>query len=115
MNESKRAPLPFRLDVAAPYDTAEKFLTSEFCAGPHRTLHHHRGSFYAWNGAAYLEIGKDDLRARIYCFLDGCTTGSSQGKPVKPNATMVNSVFDALMARAQLSSSISAPAWLDES
>jgi hypothetical protein len=41
-----------RIDPSAPFDVARLFLIAEFTAGQWPTLHHHRGSFYAWNGVA---------------------------------------------------------------
>jgi putative DNA primase/helicase len=102
----------FHIDPMAPFDVARRFLAAEFAAGEHCTLHHHRGSFYVWNGAAYVETAKDDLRAKVYLFLDRCKTGGQHGEKVKPHAGLVNNVLDALAARAQLDSSVSAPAWL---
>jgi putative DNA primase/helicase len=102
-----------RIDPSAPYDVARLFLLAEFTVGQWPTLHHHRGSFYAWNRVAYVETAKDDIRAKLYHFLDGCRTGGRPGEKVKPNMGLVNRVLDALEARAQLDSSISAPAWLD--
>jgi putative DNA primase/helicase len=102
-----------RIDPSAPFDVARLFLIAEFTVGQRPTLYHHRGSFYVWNGVAYVEIARDDIRAKLYQFLDGCRTGTRPGEKVKPNQGLVNSVFDALAARAQLDSSISPPAWLD--
>jgi putative DNA primase/helicase len=100
-------------DLGAPFDVARTFLASEFSADGCRTLHHHRGVFYAWNNAAYLEIDKDDVRARLYAFLDQCKTGVGKGEKVKPNTALVSGVIDALTAHAQLDRRISAPYWLD--
>jgi putative DNA primase/helicase len=103
-----------RIDPSAPFDVARLFLVANFTVGQCPTLHHHRGSFYAWSGGAYLETTRDDIRAKLYQFLDGCRTSGRPGEKVKPNAGLVNSVFDALAARAQLDSSISPPAWLND-
>jgi putative DNA primase/helicase len=100
-------------DLQAPFDVARTFLASEFSAGERRTMHHHRGVSYAWNRAAYFEIGKDEVRARIYAFLDRCKTGDGKAEKVRPNTAMVSGVFDALTAHAQLDSRTSAPCWLD--
>lgn len=89
------------------------FLDLEFTIGGFHTLHHHQGVFYEWKGAAYSEVAEADIRAKLYWFLDQC--GNSQtGENVNPDAAVVAKVLDALRARAQLDSSISAPACLDE-
>jgi putative DNA primase/helicase len=93
---------------------AQFFLVVEFHTGAQRTLHHHRGAFYAWNGTAYLEISEDEIRARLYPFLDQCKNAAGKGEKVKPNTALVSRVYDALKARAELEGRISAPSWLDE-
>lgn len=118
MTRSKQQPKPrpgylTRIDPTAPLDVARVFLVHEFRAGDHRSLHHHRGMFYAWNGAAYIEITADDLRSKLYKFLDRCKTGVGQGEKIKPDQAQVNNVFHALAAAAQLDSRISAPIWLN--
>jgi putative DNA primase/helicase len=102
-----------RIDPSAPLDVARLFLLAQFTVGQRPALHHHRGSSYAWNGVAYVETTRDEIRAKLYQFLDGCRTGGRPGEKVKPHPGLVNSVFDALAARAQLDSLISPPAWLD--
>jgi putative DNA primase/helicase len=104
----------FRIDPSDPYAVALAFLIAESYAGGQRTLHHHRGVFYAWNGSAYLEITRDEIRSWLYAFLDRCIAGSGQGQKVKPNTALVNSVLDALTARTELDNAISAPCWLNE-
>jgi putative DNA primase/helicase len=101
------------IDPSAPYDVAQLFLRSEFTAGEHRTLHHHRGAFYAWNGVNYPDVEKTDVKATVYAFLDRCRLAGRSGAKVRPNPGLVNSVLDALEARAQLKSSVSPPTWLD--
>jgi putative DNA primase/helicase len=104
------------IDGRAPYAPAELFLDRNFSIEEKRTLHHHRGAFYHWNGIAYPGISEgEELRARLYEFLDQCVTIDKKGKarPIKPNAAMVSNVLDGLRATENLNASISAPAWLD--
>jgi len=102
------------IDTAAPFTTAKLFLATDFDADDATTLHHHRGAFYSWNGAAYPELGEAELRARLYSFLDRCIRIDPKGThTVKPTAAMVGNVLDGLRAAAHLSDRISAPAWLD--
>lgn len=97
------------IDVRAPYDNARLFQAR--LATP---LRHHRGGFYEWNGSSWPEAGEDKLRAQLYAFLDGCQS-KTKGRscPVKPNASMVAGVLDALRAAAHLKSTIEPPAWVD--
>jgi putative DNA primase/helicase len=106
---------PLVIDPKAPYDIARLFLDEHYVEGGQRTLHRHRGVFYAWNGTAYPEADEASLRAELYEFLDQCVTTADKGEtwPVKPNARMVGNVLDALAAAAQLDIAIAAPAWLD--
>jgi putative DNA primase/helicase len=110
----KVAGSPLVIDPKAPYDIARAFLDAHFVEGGQRTLHRHRGAFYAWSGTAYPEVDEADLRAKIYDFLDRCVTViQGETRPAKPNARMVGNVLDALAAAAQLDSAIATPAWLD--
>jgi hypothetical protein len=110
----KVAGSPLVIDPKAPHDIARAFLAAHFVEGGQRTLHCHRGAFYAWNGTAYPEADDASLRAKIYGFLDQCVTViHGETRPVKPNARIVGNVLDALAAAAQLDGAIAAPAWLD--
>jgi putative DNA primase/helicase len=103
------------IDASAPYTTAKLFVERYFTTGEKRTLHRYRGAFHRWNGVAYAEIGENKLRAQLYAFLDQCVTRRSTDdlRPVKPNATTVGHVLDALRAASDVDDSIQAPAWLD--
>jgi putative DNA primase/helicase len=101
------------IDTKAPFATAKLFLEN-YASGGARTLNHHRGAFYAWNGRAYLERADGELRSEIYPFLDKSFSADSKGNlsPVKPNTSIVTNVLDALRAASHLDGSIAAPAWL---
>jgi putative DNA primase/helicase len=103
------------IDIGAPYTTAKLFLGRVFTADEPRTLHHHRGYFYRWSGAAYTEVGEPELRSQLYAFLDECVTSRKKGelRPVKPNAAMVTNVVDALRAASHLDNANTPRAWLD--
>jgi putative DNA primase/helicase len=97
------------IDTRAPYDNAR--MVQARLATP---LRNHRGVFYEWNGSSWPEAGEDKLRARLYSFLDKCQSKAKGGLcPVKPNASMVAGVLDAMRAAAHLDSTIEPPAWLD--
>jgi putative DNA primase/helicase len=105
---------PLVIDTKAPYSVAKLFLDKFVTRVDARTLHHHRGAFYKWNGRAYLEKLDGELRSEIYPFLDQSFVQDQKGKlkPVKPNASMVTNVLDGLRAASHLDGSIAAPAWL---
>jgi len=103
------------ISAGAPYDTARLFRSVIYAVGQDATLWHHRGGFYAWNGAAYSGIDELEIRASLYGFLDQCAELDQNGKPrrFRPNKSRVGNVLDGLIAAANLPSSIEAPAWLD--
>jgi putative DNA primase/helicase len=105
---------PLVIDTRAPFSTAKLFLDKFVTRVDARTLHHHRGTFYKWNGRAYLEKGDGELRSEIYPFLDKSFVQDQKGnlQPVKPNMAMVANVLDGLRAASHLDGAISAPAWL---
>jgi len=105
---------PCVIDTKAPYSVAKLFLDKFVTRVDARTLHHHRGAFYKWNGRAYLEKADGELRSEIYPFLDQSFAEDKKGalQPVKPNASMVTNVLDGLRAASHLDGSIAAPAWL---
>jgi len=85
----KVAGSPLVIDPKAPHDIARAFLAAHFVEGGQRTLHCHRGAFYAWNGTAYPEADDASLRAKIYDFLDQCVTvihGDAAGQAECPNS-----------------------------
>jgi putative DNA primase/helicase len=101
------------IDPRAPYDNARLFQI-----GLATPLRHHRGSFHEWDGSSWPEAGEDNLRARLYAFLDSCqckvkVKDEYELRPVKPNSLMVGGVLDALRAAAHLETTIEPPAWLD--
>jgi hypothetical protein len=58
------------IDTKAPYSVAKLFLDKFVTRVDARTLHHHHGAFYKWNGRAYLEKLDGELRSEINPFLD---------------------------------------------
>jgi len=111
---------PYKIDPKAPLATARLFRKLRFDVDDEPTLFHHRGGFYAWNGAAYPEADGSEVRAAVYCFLNECVasvkdkeTGEWKIVSVKPNTALVNNVLDALRADALLPLMVEAPAWLD--
>ena len=97
------------IDPRAPYDNARLFQGRQ--ATP---VLYHRGSFYGWTGSFWQEVDEAKLRARLYAFLDKCQIEAKGGAcPVKPNASMVAGLLDALRAAAYLDATIAPQAWLD--
>jgi putative DNA primase/helicase len=97
------------IDLKAPYTTAQ--LALAWLAQEGRPARYHRGVFYRWERAAYLEVAGDDMRTSVYGFLAECQTLSAQ--EVRPNTAMVNNILDSLRAKALVASNTEPPAWLD--
>jgi putative DNA primase/helicase len=108
---NEEAATPLVIDPGAPLDIARLFLTRKHTVGQIRTLHHHRGAFYAWNGTSYPEAEEASLRAELYEFLDQCVRDDA--RPFKPTMARVSQILDALKAASIVSGSIEAPSWLD--
>jgi hypothetical protein len=99
------------INPATPLATARLFLAQESS-----TLRYHHDTFYEWNGSCYPELAESELRARLYAFLENCSTLDGKGKthPFKPNMIRVTNVLDASRAAAHLSATIVPPVWLDQ-
>jgi putative DNA primase/helicase len=100
------------ISAGTPYDTARLFRSARYAAGENATLWHHRGGFYAWTGAAYLELDEQEIRASLYGFLDQCADADHKAERFRPNRSRVANVLDGLIAAANLPSWVEAPAWL---
>jgi putative DNA primase/helicase len=102
---------------AAPLDSAREYLRSKHEGARLRTLHHQNGTFYTWARTHYLEMTTEEVRARLYDFLDKADQpAKEEGKtaPFNPTKSKVANVAEALAAAAQLPSTTKPPAWLDD-
>jgi putative DNA primase/helicase len=103
------------LDRKEPLRTARLFVQANHQRDGVRTLHHHRGDFYAWTGSHYIEASDSEIRAQVYQLLDGSDCLTKDGsEPFRPNARLVSEAIDALKAVAILPDRETAPCWLDE-
>jgi putative DNA primase/helicase len=101
------------LSNKTPLKTAHEFITRQFNADGSSSLVHYRGDFYEWTGTHYEECEKDDLRSRLYGFLDKAVTPGRRGyEPFNPDSNKVNKVLDALAAGVQEKGTANAPFWL---
>jgi putative DNA primase/helicase len=102
---------------AAPLDSAREYLRSKHEGSRVRTLHHQNGTFYTWARTHYLEMTAEEVRARLYTFLDTAeqpTKEEGVTAPFNPNKGKVANVAEALAAATQLPSTVKPPAWLDD-
>jgi putative DNA primase/helicase len=102
------------LDRKDPLRTARVFVQAHYQTDGVRTLHHHRGDFYAWAGSHYAEASDAEIRARMYELLDGADVQGKDGpEPFRPNTSRVNEALDAPRAVTILPERQTAPCWLD--
>jgi putative DNA primase/helicase len=108
-----RLPPPV-LDPGAPLPAARILLERHFQRGGQRTLHRLQGVFYRWSGAHYRALSEEEVKARIYRFLEGVLRPGKDGVPraFDPNRGKVADVLEALAAAAHLPAQTAAPAWL---
>jgi putative DNA primase/helicase len=105
------------LDPRHPDDIAGKFLAGcHTDAAGRKTLLHHAGLFYRWEGPGWEVLEPAQLRAAIYAYLRAAWRETAKGDIEEFGATrsVVADILDALAARVQLDARVAAPAWLDE-
>lgn len=100
----------------APLHSAREYVNHHHKSGSSRTLHHQGGTFFTWAHTHYQETPIEDMRSRLYQFLDKAvipTKEEGMTDPFNPNKSKVANVVEALAAVTQLPATIRAPAWLD--
>ncbi len=104
------------LDPGDPLISAEIFVEKRYTKGRERTLQHHRGDFYCWNGTRYEGLEDNDLEAQVWRFLHRAFKYGPKASlvPFRPTRSKVAEVFAGLQAECHLSSSTCDPAWLDD-
>ena len=112
-HDADLAPL---LDYSEPLRSAKELRAREFTAKGKPTLYWWQGNFYRWNCASYFQLSTDDMRARVYKFLDRAkvATDKATTEPFKPTRMRVTDAIDALRAAANLDSQKVSPCWLNE-
>lgn len=102
------------LNSGAPLASARQFLLRGHTRYGTRTLHHQNGTFYSWGDSHYTELAPEEMRERLYRFLDGAKRINDRNEvvPFDPTKNKVANVLEATAAEAQLARRIGAPAWL---
>ena len=105
------------LSPSDPLKSARRFISHYYTQDSFTTLHYHRGSFYAYRKTHYRETGEQELRSRLYKFLEKAKRRNDDGRlvPFEPNQSKVSNVMDALKAETFLRSEIELPVWLKDS
>jgi len=98
-----------------PLPIARTYRTHQFQHADGPTLYFSGGTFQHYDGAKYVELGNDAIRAGMYAFLDRAqklvTLGKEQElKPFAPNIASVSNAVDALKALAFTDAQM--PSWL---
>jgi P4 family phage/plasmid primase-like protien len=81
---------------------------------PH--LRHHQLEFLEWDGAAYIGVADDTVRAEAWGFLESCRVVDKDGNPqlFRPKPEGVSATIDAMKAVTHLATSREEPPrWLD--
>ena len=117
-----RPPKPFETPTpdktvifpGAPYDVARKYVSLKHPGGK---LRHHRGDFFVYDGAAYLDTDTETIRAWLYGWLATCWQYNDKKEliPVLPSSRLVGAVLDALAAAVQVDNKLEPPCWLSAS
>lgn len=110
------------IDPKAPLETARLMVKNHFAVSGTRTIQHQQGTFHHWINTHYAEILNEEMRCKIYEFLDTASVwvpskkdkGKFELKGFKPTARSVSDVLDAFRAAAQLSNEVRQPAWILE-
>jgi len=91
------------VDGGDPLKVAMSLITAHYTQDGKKTLHRHRGTFWQWTGTYYKEVTDEYQRSVIWKFLQHS----------RPNVTMVNNVFAALVAYCQLED-FEPPFWISK-
>ena len=104
------------LSPGAPLGTARAFIARQHTQEAQRTIHHQNSSFFTWTGSHYVENAPEEMRARVYAFLDKAQRITEAGEIVAfdPTKAKVANAMEAVAAEAQLTLSIRPPVWLDD-
>ncbi len=107
-------PRPGPVLVAVPLNLARAFRNAR---RPH--LLHHQQEFLDWDGAAYVGLADDTVRAEAWRFLETCRVevekdGVKEVRPFVPLPDRVSATVDAMRAVAHIPPSrVEPPRWLD--
>lgn len=97
----------YEVDPTNPVEMAKMLLE-----GMLPTLVRSNGSWWDWNGAAYVEQDDERINAAIYTFLARCV--NLEGLPVTANKSMIENIKHAMSSASYRDrSNLQAPCWID--
>ncbi len=105
------------LDLNDPLDSGRKWIEEEWSFNGVPTLRYHMQRWVAWNGQRYVPVSEEEVRGRLYQWLDGTfivKTAKNTVMPVKypSSKTRINNILDSLNAICPIAGD--APKWLDD-
>ena len=104
---------PPRLSASAPYDTAKEFAERECKRDGKIVVWFWQGEFWRWNGKHYAPERDEEMRGKVYRFLDGALRWvGDQAVRFQPNPRHVNEVLDALKTGLALGVECQPPMWI---
>ena len=105
------------LSPSDPLRSARRFIARYYTQDSFTTLHYYRDSFYTYTGTHYRETANQEIRSRLYEFLEQAKRRNEDKGlvPFEPNQRKVSNVMDALKAETFLRSEIELPVWLKDS
>ena len=104
------------LSRGKPLHSARQFVLRAHTRDQARTLLHQNATFYGWMGSHYREHPFEEMRAKLYAFLETAKTITEEGEVIDfdPTKPRVANVVEALAAEVQISHLVRPPAWLVE-
>lgn len=102
-------------DPQNPLPTARTFIREKFNHDQLRTIHHHGGQFFVWNGTRYVVFEEATIEAELYNFLEPALRQLPSGDlaPFQPTKAKVGEVLNAVKAKTHLPANVvSIPSWL---
>lgn len=94
--------------AGVPLEAARALLERDYSHPDGDRLKTWQGVFYRWDGAGWIEMTTDDVRAMLYRFLE-----REANTTYTPTQSKVTNLLDALKAAAHLDSKRAPPCWAD--
>ena len=98
----------------APFDVAKTYTLHNHMHQGARTIQHHRGEFFLWDGAAFVPTDRETINARLFPWLASCKRYDQDEQliPVLPSPELVGAVRESLRAAVQIDNNLETPMWL---
>lgn len=103
------------LNESSPLKSARAFLRAHYERRSFIVLACLHDEFYEWQRTHYVRVDENELRKKLYEFLDKARQRTEDGGtcPFNPTRAKVNNVLDAVRAVVHQPNALSIPFWLD--